>query len=187
MDKKYELRNKELFVRDDITIEEFGELCQMVCDMLDVAKFKLPYWLGDLVNAGERLFHNRYEQFINQASMSEHSMKNVAWLCRRTPLANRHDLPSMCFAYCSKPPEEQAVLKKRIEDEDLTVCEAKKMSLGDPNYKKSKPIEAKASKREVALNAFNKVYETSDEFRHCTTVRQAAEAGWRKCVEIMCS
>ena len=187
MDKKYELRNKELFVSDDITLEEFGELCQMVCNMQDVAKFKLPYWLGDLVNYGEKLFRNRYEQFINQTSMSEGTVKNVAYLCRHTPLANRHDLPSMCFAYCHKTPEEQAVLRSRIEKEDLTVCEAKKMAAGDPNYSKSKPIEAKATKREVALNAFSKVFETSDEFRHCTTVRQAAEAGWRKCVEIMCS
>ena len=56
--------NMGLRVSETVTEADFAAGCQIVSRLANVMHESLFWWLGDLINAGERMFPNKYEQWL---------------------------------------------------------------------------------------------------------------------------
>lgn len=181
-----------LTVLDGITWEEFASGCSTVSRLANFTQESLPYIIGDLINAGERLFPNKYEQALEFTDYTLSTLKNYAWMCSRVPPENRGivGIQHTMIAAKYKDVDEQRRYLMRCRDERLTAREFRMLANGEKNYKKravphniAEPKKAKPIKQKL-MELFERIYEVERyKWEFAQTFRDGAIMVWERAVD----
>lgn len=127
-----------LIVPRDATVEAIAEACKTISGLANFSCECLPYWIGDLINACENMFRNKYEQFLELTNYALSTLRNTAWMCSRVPPENR-GICSPKHSYVVaviKDHKKQRELLERACEEGLTAAEFRRLVAGDSAYRR---------------------------------------------------
>ncbi len=110
----------------ETTLEEWNQ----IYGIHHILAQKSNWYLGDTINAGARLFPDKYEQAILETGLGRHSLTNIAATCANIPPAMRKDGLSFSAhaAAAYVPPEKLAEVLDLAEKKGATVSEVQKMA-----------------------------------------------------------
>lgn len=78
------------------------------------------FWLGDMILLGESLFGEEASQFVDQADLTESTVKNLTWVAKNVPPSNRALAQSwshcQAVAALKVPVQKDWLLKSREND-----------------------------------------------------------------------
>lgn len=152
-----------LSVDPQIAEKDFMAGCSIVSRLAIVAEESLPYWIGDLINAGEQYFPNRYEQAIEITGYVRGTLANYAWMCRHVPQENRGIAPIQhTLAVTPRPADEQRKLLHRASEESLTATEFRRLLKGDPAYKRKALPDMVGTKKERLMATWEETWQTNE-------------------------
>jgi hypothetical protein len=96
------------------------EECATAADKLKKVHGALAYWLGDLINLTEGLFHEEASQIIDKEFLSEKDVSAFRFVAERVSLKTRALAPSWQHAQAVaalKPAEQEKWLQKALDED----------------------------------------------------------------------
>jgi len=177
-----------LHVSEDISEADFEMGCRTVSRLANFMHESLFWWLGDLINAGERLYPNKYEQWVEFTPYTIGHLRNAAWVCAHVPPAMRRRCPSIQHgaAIAPLPEERQGEILTRANREKLTARETRRLIAGDPSYKRKALPERVGNMTQRMESAFERVWTANErEWTACKTAKEMAAKVWMTAVRIM--
>lgn len=134
----FDATNVALKVKEGIGEAEFSEACKTITMLANYSSEVLPYHVGDLINAGERLFPNKYEQWVEFTHYTIGTLRNYAWMCSRVPPENRGivGIQQTLIAARFKDPKVQRKFMEQSVREGLTGREFLRLVKGDQHYRR---------------------------------------------------
>lgn len=150
-----------LRVREGITEEEFAEGCKTITRLANYSHEVLPYHVGDLINAGERLFPNKYEQWLEFTDYTLGTLRNYAWMCSRVPPENRGiaGIQQTFVAAKFKDVNVQRKYLERCARERLTAREFQRLCKGDEHYRRKALPEARRRDAKTLVKQLEEAYD----------------------------
>lgn len=109
-----------LNVAQAISLDEWTQAVEMISGLSAAS----PFWLGDLLELGERAYGENYAQGIPD-DIAPATLRGYQWVSSRVPPANRHPALSWSHhrAISALPPVQQALLLDQAEAEGWSVAE----------------------------------------------------------------
>jgi len=176
-----------LTVDDSISYRRFGWGCRIISRLSNFSEECLPYHIGDLINAGERLFPNKYEQALEFTDFSIGTLRNLSWICRNVPPENRGILPiGHTREVCSLTVEDQRRILERAKTEGLTCAETRRLARGDPYYKHKAVPDVVGTRLEIALARWPQAWRDHETEWMTMNAMQRGEAIWKLACETAC-
>lgn len=84
----------------------------------------VQFWLGDLIEIGERCFGEKYTQALDATHYAEKTLRNAAYVARSIPPERRRSPDVVSFGHHAEvaplPPEQQEYWLTKVEAEHLT-------------------------------------------------------------------
>lgn len=116
-----------LVVAQAISLDEWTQAVEMISGLSAAS----PFWLGDLLELGERAYGENYAQGIPD-DIAPATLRGYQWVSSRVPPANRHPALSWSHhrAVSSLDHVEQALLLDQAEAEGWSVAELKRKVKG---------------------------------------------------------
>lgn len=180
-----------LRVSETVTEAQFEAACSGISALTNFSHEALPYMLGDLINAGERLYPNKYEQWMSLSPYTLGTMRNYAWLCSRVPPENRGicGIQQTIVAARFKEPKEQRKYLERSAREGLSAKEFGRLARGEEAYKRKALPEAKKKDnrtvREQLLAAYERFFDMNGHvWQAASTYKDMGRMIWTKAVEV---
>ena len=180
-----------LRVRDGITWDEFAEGCKAITRFTNFAHETLPYIVGDLIVAGERLFPERWVQAAEFTDYTLNTLRNYAWMCDRVPPENRGivGIQATMIAAKFKDVKEQRKFLLRCQKEALSAREGRRLANGEKHYKrKALPEERKrdvVTTRDLMYALFERVFVLEGHtWEYQPTFKDGAKMVWRKAMDL---
>ena len=103
---------------NEITFEEWSAVTEWV----QKVNTSVAFWLGDLLEYGERRFGEKYTAAIEVTGLAEQTLTNAAYVARHVPIQRRRE--NVPFSHhaevASLPPEKQEEWLERCESKGLT-------------------------------------------------------------------
>ena len=102
----------------DITFDEWSNATEWV----QRVNSSVAFWLGDLLEFGERRFGDKYTAAIEATGLAEQTLTNAAYVARHVPIQRRRqDVPFSHHAeVASLPPEQQEKWLEKCSTHGLT-------------------------------------------------------------------
>jgi hypothetical protein len=167
-----------LVIDENISEENFAKGCTAITQLAGFAQQTLFYWLGDLINAGERLFPNKYEQWVNMTGYTYGYLRNASYVCAHVPPEIRKRCPTIqhAMAMAKLDPETQEKAALVIEKENLSSTEFRRYLRGEVNYKRNAVPEAKKSTPEELFERFWSIH--GDRIGAIVDTKEMAKKVW---------
>jgi hypothetical protein len=183
--KGFNAKSVSLEVMDGISWDDFAKGASAITRLQNFSKENLPYMIGDLINAGERLFKDRFEQAMEFTDYSIGTLKNYAYLCKRVPPENRNILSVLhTFSVAPLEPEKQREALMRAKKEGLDSKELRRLAKGNPYYKtKALPVDG-STKRQRLYASFDRTWELNKNEWMNSNPKEAAEKVWKLAVDM---
>lgn len=114
-----------LDIPENMPEEEWTALMGSLQQMVD----SVPWWVGDALAFGERVYGETYAQAVEATGMKVERLKNYVWVASHVEKSIRIDNLSWTHHYqvAALLPERQAMLLQRAKDEGMTVEELKRL------------------------------------------------------------
>ncbi len=102
----------------DVTFEEWS----LATEWVQRVNSSVSFWLGDLLEFGERKFGDKYTAAIEATGLAEQTLTNAAYVARHVPIERRRqNVPFSHHAeVASLPPEKQEEWLEKAESNGLT-------------------------------------------------------------------
>ncbi len=88
------------------------------------AERSIQFWLGDLLEIGERKFGDKYTQALEATEYAEQTLKNFTYVARKVPMERRQPTDKVSFSHhevvAPLTPDEQTTYLQRARDESLS-------------------------------------------------------------------
>jgi len=179
-----------LRVRETVTEEQVADACYRISALTNFSHEALPYMLGDLINACERMYPEKYTQWLDLSPYTLGTMRNYAWLCARVPPENRGivGIQQTMVAARFKDVKEQRRFLERSAKEGLSAREFGRLARGEEHYKRKALPEARkrdaVTLRQQMEAAFDRVWNLHRATWQFLPPQDLGRAVWTECVNI---